>query len=137
MRGNPGGRQIKPHEPKPVGDLKEPPAHFDAEMRTVWDYAIAHAPPGLLKRLDASVLETWCTAQVLHRRALKAMGKQIVVNGSKRGVRVESPYLAILNRQAMIMLRAGEQLGFSPASRTRISVPPKSNLGGWEDIAAG
>jgi hypothetical protein len=35
---------------------------------------------------------------------------------------LQSPYLAILNKQAQIMLKAGAELGFSPASRTRVQV---------------
>jgi hypothetical protein len=29
IRGNPGKRKINKNEPKPVGDLKDAPAHFD------------------------------------------------------------------------------------------------------------
>jgi hypothetical protein len=38
-----------------------------------------------------------------------------------RGCRYKT-YLAILNKQAQIMLMAGAELGFSPASRTRVQV---------------
>ena len=38
---------------------------------------------------------------------------------------VSSPYIRILDRTAKTMLRAVQELGFSPASRTRVKAPPK------------
>jgi hypothetical protein len=35
---------------------------------------------------------------------------------------LQSPYLAILNKQAQIMLKAAAELGFSPSSRSRVQV---------------
>jgi phage terminase small subunit len=40
----------------------------------------------------------------------------------------QSPYLAIANRQAEIMLRVAAEFGFTPASRSRISAPPPEQL---------
>src|SRR5262245_29684961 len=120
-------RKLTKREPVPVGALGEPPAHFDAETRAVWRAAIAHAPPGLLKQVDASVLEMWCAAHVLHRRALaevlKADGK--------------SPWMAVLNQQAQILLKTIDHLGFSPASRSRVAVDPGDGCGDWADVATG
>jgi uncharacterized membrane protein YhaH (DUF805 family) len=44
------------------------------------------------------------------------------------GHRSQSPYLAIANRQAEIMMRIASEFGFTPASRSRISAPPKDQL---------
>ena len=37
-------------------------------------------------------------------------------------LRFPAPYFAILNKQAQIMIKAGAELGFSPASRSRVQV---------------
>lgn len=53
------------------------------------------------------------------------------------GVPMQSPYLAIANKQAQIMTKAAVEMGFTPASRSRISVPLEE-IGGldpWADIA--
>jgi P27 family predicted phage terminase small subunit len=137
IRGNPGKRPLNKQEPKPAGNLKEPPQHFDDELRAVWEYAIENSPVGLLKKIDSSVLETWCTAHVLHRRALAEVRKfGMLVKPPKSDVPVQSPYLPIVNKQALIMMRAIDHLGFSPASRTRIMMGdvPLSTSGGWGDI---
>jgi P27 family predicted phage terminase small subunit len=140
IRNSRSKKKISPREPKPVGDLKESPPHFDEELREVWNYAIEHAPPGLLKKLDASVLETWCAAHVLHRRAVAEVRKLgVLVKAPNTGLPIQSPYLPIVNKQALIMLRAVDHLGFSPASRTRIMLGDVSPAGfsDWEDIATG
>lgn len=140
IRGNPGKRKINRNEPKPVGDLKDVPAHFTDELRDVWNYAIENAPPGLLKRIDSSVLETWCVAHVLHRKALAEVTKfGMLMKAPKTGVPVQSPYLPVVNKQALIMMRAIDHLGFSPASRTRIMTGdiPLHAVGGWDEIATG
>ncbi len=139
LRGNPGHRKLNLNEPKPHGDLKDAPEHFDPELREVWNYAIENAPAGLLKRIDSSVLETWCAAHVLHRRAVAEVRKfGVLVKAPKTGVPVQSPYLPVANKQALIMLKAIDHLGFSPASRTRIMTGEGTKaFGDWEDIATG
>jgi phage terminase small subunit len=42
---------------------------------------------------------------------------------SPSGYPVQSPYLAIANRQAEIMMRIASEFGFTPVSRSRISAP--------------
>ena len=42
---------------------------------------------------------------------------------SPQGFSIQSPYLAIANRQAEIMMRIASEFGFTPASRSRISTP--------------
>lgn len=45
---------------------------------------------------------------------------------SPNGYPLVSPYLAIANKQAEIMIPIGSEFGFTPASRSRIAVPPPS-----------
>jgi phage terminase small subunit len=45
---------------------------------------------------------------------------------SPNGYPVQSPYIAIANRQAEIMLRIASEFGFTPASRSRIATPSES-----------
>ena len=109
-------------EPKPSGDLVDAPAHFSQAQREVWDYAIEHAPKGLLKRLDLSVLEVWVVACVFHREAAEKVAVTGQVIKTPNGYPVQNPYLANLNKQAQIMLKAATEMGFTPASRSRIVV---------------
>jgi P27 family predicted phage terminase small subunit len=121
LRGNPGHQKINKREPQPKGDLKEAPANFTAEQKAIWDYAIQHAPAGLLKMLDGSVLEVWCVAHELHQKSQAEVQKVgMIVKAPNTGTPIQNPFLAVMNKQALIMLRAVDHLGFSPASRSRI-----------------
>lgn len=107
-------------EPKPTGDLSDAPEHFSEAQRAAWEYAIQHAPKGLLKKLDLSVLEIWVTACVFHREAAQKVATTGQVIKSPSGYPVMNPYLANMNKQAQIMLKAAAEMGFTPASRSRI-----------------
>jgi P27 family predicted phage terminase small subunit len=103
-----------------------------------WNYAVEHAPLGLLKKLDRSVLAAWVVAEDLHRRASEQVEKLgILTKAPNTGLPIQSPYLPVLNKQAQIILKAAEQLGFTPASRTRIQVEEPGNRSEhnpWADI---
>ena len=64
----------------------------------------------------ASVLGKTANCQTLVSQTL-ARGEVPVV------FPIQSPYLAIANRQAEIMMRIASEFGFTPASRSRISTP--------------
>jgi len=53
-------------------------------------------------------------------------------------VPMQSPYLAIANKQAQIMTKAATEMGFTPASRSRVSLPMETAddaFDPWADIA--
>jgi P27 family predicted phage terminase small subunit len=110
-------------EPKPVGDLEgtTAPDHFSPDQVETWNFALEHAPPGMLKQIDRSALEAWVVARSLHRRAVIAQSKTgLIIKSPEKGIPIQSPYLPIINRQALIMLKAASELGFTPVSRPRV-----------------
>lgn len=140
IRGNPGKRALNRHEPKPQGDLQEPPDYLTPTQQTIWREAIQHAPGGLLKQLDASIFETWVIAEDLSRIAaakLTQVGSALLIRCPKSGLLLPSPLLGILNRQASIKIRAAAELGFSPASRARISLSPEATVNHWTELKKG
>jgi len=123
IRGNPGKRPLNHDEPVPVGDLSDAPDWMSETQRSGWNYAIEHAPAGLLRKLDRSVLVAWTVAEDLHRRATEQVDKfGILTKAPHTGLPIQSPYLPIVNKQAALMMKAAEQLGFTPASRSRIQL---------------
>jgi phage terminase small subunit len=125
LHGKPSkGRAVKKAvEPMPTtGDLSEPPEWLNEAQRAGWRYAIQHAPPGVLGHIDRGVLAVWIMAEDLHRRASVAQNNAgtLLVKAPNTGTPLQSPYLAIINRQGLIMLKAAGELGFSPVSRPRI-----------------
>lgn len=133
LDGNAGKRAINPNEPQPVGELPahEPPPWMNDAQKEGWRYAMKHAPPGMLKRLDQSILTVWVVAEERHADAaqqVSRLGSLLKAKGT--GSPYQNPFLAIMNKQASIMMKAAAELGFTPSSRSRVKVePPKPGQG--------
>lgn len=127
IQGNPSGRPLNTREPKVHGNLKHPPKWLTVEQRDGWEYAIEHAPVGLLKCLDRSVLAIWCIAEDTHRQASEKIQQEGLLCQTPNGMPMQSPYVIIQNKQAMIMIRAAAELGFTPSSRSQIRVEQESS----------
>jgi P27 family predicted phage terminase small subunit len=112
-----------PDEPIPEGNLSdnagECPKHFTAEQRETWEYLLRHSPPSLLKKLDVGVLEAYVVALCLHRRAVAEMADRDLLHEQGRQM-IPMPVLSIINKQADLVRKLGNELGFSPVSRPRI-----------------
>lgn len=131
LHGNPGKRALPVDEPEGVGDLWSPPSWFDDQQREQWHYAVDHAPPGLLTGTDREVLAIWCVACVEHAKAAQEVRKLGQVVKTKDGNAIQNPFMGIMNRQAMVMLKAGSEMGFSPAARASLgSAAPEFNDAG-------
>lgn len=140
LHGKPSkGRAVKPNlnEPKPVtGSLFDAPDWLSPTQKMGWDYAIRHAPPGLLANIDRGMLTVWVVAEDTHRRATVALnaGGSLLFKTADSGYPQQSPHLGIINRQGQMMIKAAGELGFSPVSRPRIgagapstSIAPERN----------
>lgn len=132
LDGNAGRRPLNPDEPQPVGVLAEhePPPWLSDPQKDGWRYAMKHAPPGMLKRLDQSILTVWVVAEERHADAAQKVSSLGSLLKSKAGTPYQNPYLSIMNKQAQIMMKAAAELGFTPSSRSRVKVePPKPGEG--------
>jgi P27 family predicted phage terminase small subunit len=127
LDGNAGKRGINADEPQPVGELTEhaPPAWLSDAQKEGWRFAMRHAPPGMLKRLDQSILTVWVVAEAVHRDASEWVTKKGSMVMGKSGVPYQNPYLAIMNKQAAIMMKSAAEMGFTPSSRSRVKVEPQ------------
>ena len=123
VTGNPGRRALNKGEPKPTGALHDAPGWLTEGQKECWRYAIEHAPPGLLKCLDRAVLTIWVIAEDTYRQAAEKLAQHgMLIKAPITGLPIQSPYLPIVNKQAQIMLRAAAEMGFTPSSRTRVTV---------------
>lgn len=119
-------------EPKAAGRLLAPPDWFTAQQKAAWSYAIENAPKGLLKLIDRGALAAWVVAEDTHRRAtemLNQAGAENPLNGllakTPKGVVVQHPLAILAMREALVMLKAADALGFRPVSRARTAVDPR------------
>jgi P27 family predicted phage terminase small subunit len=130
-------RRINHLEPVPLSGLPECPKHFTAEQAELWEFALTNAPPGMVKSLDAGLLEAWCVAYSIHRAATAELSREggITVPGIKEpDRRVAAPQIGIINRTAALLSRLSGELGFSPTARSRVRVPtPFSSNSDYND----
>ena len=127
VSGNPGRRPLNDAEPEATGDLLNPPEWLTPSQRAVWTTAVKNAPAGLLRGIDESVFLVWVIAKDMHRNAAEKIAQSgTLVRMPNNGAAVQSPWVPVLNKQALIMLKACSEMGFTPSSRSRVKVESTS-----------
>ena len=127
LTGNPGKRPLNTDEPRPVANIPECPEELGPVARAEWDRLVGELVSlRLLTNLDRAALAAYCGAYALWAEATAQIQKYGAMIKSPTGFPIQSPYLAIANRQAEIMMRIASEFGFTPASRSRIATPDKS-----------
>jgi P27 family predicted phage terminase small subunit len=122
------------------GPLVEPPDWLTADQKADWVYAIENAPRDVLRRIDKAVLAGFIVAQDTHRKAVVALQQsQLLVKTPKQALPMQNPYLPIVNRQMVLLMRAASELGFTPCARARIDAgnPAVAPAGDWDSIETG
>jgi P27 family predicted phage terminase small subunit len=125
----------------PTTDLPAPPDDLRPEAaQQCWKVCAKelHAK-GMLATVDLALLRAYCYQTALMLEAeeeLELNGKtetRFTANGSHQ---VRSPWVAILSDATEKVNKIGQQFGFSPASRTRISAPQKPESDAKSGFAA-
>lgn len=122
-------------EPVAHGELGAAPAWLSASQKAGWQYALAHAPAGVLKAIDGSLLAVWVVTEDTFRIA--AIGQAQIDRGNtlplltrdRNGLPVASPYLGIMHKAANLLLKAAAELGFTPAARPRLGAKSEPTPG--------
>ena len=116
--------------------LKDPPEYLGEAERKRWQFAIDHAPRGLLLAIDRDLLAAWCVQATLHEQAVVAMqGEPLVIE--TESTTKPNPKLAVQHEAARMLLRLEAQLGFSPISRARLRIdqsPETPEMAAWQNI---
>ena len=130
LTGNPGKRPLNQDEPRPEANIPECPPELGPVARAEWDRLVVElAALRLLTNLDRAALAAYCGTYALWADATAQIEKYGAMIKSPQGFPIQSPYLAIANRQAEIMMRIASEFGFTPASRSRIATPPPPDRG--------
>ena len=117
----------KPEQPKP-GPIVECPPELGVLARMEWDRVVGPlAATGVLCHFDRAALALYCTSYGSWIEASQAIQKDGAVMKSPSGYPVQSPHVAIANKQAAVMLQAARELGFTPAARGRRWMLSKSD----------
>jgi phage terminase small subunit len=124
LEGNPGKRPV---EASGIEGLGEPfiPEHLADDARGCIEVIKRSMPPKVYSALDSFELAAFGVAWAVHKRAaLKISAPDFeFVTRAPSGVEMQSPWLAILNKQAMIMASLGDRMGLDPKSRAALKLP--------------
>lgn len=121
-------RHAKKARTEPVAELGlgDPPADFTPEQLDLWQRIARDAPPGLLTRVDADLIASYVMILAARNEASRMFNRtngSILVRGQGGGSAwITNPLLKELRRLTLELLQMQSQLGYSPASRTRIAV---------------
>jgi phage terminase small subunit len=120
--GNPGKRSLLTAVPAPNrGDLLCPTA-VAGNPRAVayWDMYLVNAAPGHLAPMDAPLLGRLCAALAFADEAHEKIAQTgLLVKAPNTGLPIQSPYLAVMNRQTEIARKLASELSIAPAQRNR------------------
>lgn len=135
LRGNPGKRS---NESKPVcADPREPdcPEWLDDEAKAKWVEIVEHlAYIGLLARIDGAAIAQYCDAYSRWVQCSRWLGKNGITYESQKDrsgavmFRLH-PQVSEARQLVGLMLRLGNDMGMTPASRHRMSAVPPSEHG--------
>src|ERR1043166_9654629 len=124
LTGNPGKRPLNMDEPRPEVVMPDCPSELGPVAKREWDRLVGElATLRLLTNLDRAALAAYCGAYALWAEAMEAIQKYGTMVKSPSGYPIQSPYVAIANRQPGLMIRIASEFGFTPPSRSRISTP--------------
>ena len=113
--------------PTPIRELEYPP-ELPPLAREEWDRIVGELIVlGVLSKFDRGPLAVYCGAYAIWAEAMDALQKYGTMMKSPNGHPVQSPYVAIVNRQADMMMRIAGEFGFTPAARSRNFSYSKSN----------
>lgn len=121
IAGNPGKRPLNANEPCPEIATPDCPPELNEMAHKEWDRLVGELSKlNLLTNLDRAALAAYCAAYALWAEAIQALQTYGTMVKSPTGFPMQSPYLAVANRQTEIMIRISSEFGFTPASRGRI-----------------
>jgi P27 family predicted phage terminase small subunit len=121
LRGNPGKRRINDAEPTPEPGVPDCPSCLGEEAKKEWErLARALGELGLLTRIDRGMLAAYCQAHALWTEAVASIERYGTMVKSPNGFPMQSPYVAVANKQVEIMGRIAAEFGMTPSSRSRI-----------------
>lgn len=119
--------RVKKNEPKPQGELiaTKPPKSLSKRGQELWKYALEQMPPHVITAVDGALFERWCTLQDQFLDVAKVVqaGNLLDENGVMSGA-----LRAELQLNSSI-ITIEKELGFTPASRTKISANISSDGG--------
>jgi P27 family predicted phage terminase small subunit len=126
LRGNPARRPLNTREPIPKAlDVACPPELTDVVAQEEWDRTVAPAiDTGQITEADRVLAIAHCELWSTWRSQLAdAVQHAHVIAAGKNQYPMPNPARVMANRTLQLLTRLDAELGFSPVSRSRVTVP--------------
>ena len=76
----------------------------------------------MLTSVDLSIYTVYVVAAAAHQAAALMCAERGVTLTTATGNEIQAPWVGMMNKQAAVLIRACGELGFTPASRSKVSV---------------
>lgn len=113
-----------------VDGLPECPDHLLGRAEIEWHRIVKSLDTmGVLTNEDLTVLESYCFNVGLMEQAMKAINDQGVIetqtNSQNHTYSAENKWINVYNKAVDRIIKIASEYGFTPSSRTRISMPSR------------
>lgn len=127
LRNNPGKRKIEPEkEPQPEKGAPRCPPFITGEKRKIWKWTAKILDQmGIGSRADLLIMEGLCNQLMTLRKAENRLEKRrgnLLLKSPKSGWPMAHPLIAIRDNAWRNTQSILQELGFTPAARTRLRV---------------
>lgn len=125
LTGNPGKRKLNKAEPKAKAGIRSCPAYLNRTAKAEWKRVMKEAPDGLLTELDRPLLAMYCQNVARIGELEKIVEDEGYTFMSEKGYICQRPEMGMLKNLQTIQKGLLAELGFSPSSRSRVTLVPK------------
>ena len=117
--------RTNPNEPMPEHSLRSivPPAYLSKTAQEIWRFAVEQAPEEMLTSLDFAVFACWADTVAKIMDCEKILAREgTTFTDPKTGLSAPHPMLKFQNDLKYTLRSYLTELGFTPASRSKVSV---------------
>lgn len=140
LEGNPGHRPLNDQEPKPVKKAPPCPKNLEPEAKKEWRRLAKHMESlGILTELDMAAFASYCQHYARWKEAEDFLTQHGTIVKTPSGYWQQVPQVSIAQTYNKLMMKAAEQFGLTPSSRSRIIAGDgeQSSRDEMEDILGG
>ena len=125
-KNNPGGRPLNTRAPKhPALDPAVPAELRDERARAEWSRVVEALSAGHVSTVDRAVLLGYCTHYAEWQSFEAMLAEEGALRRTRGKARTINPALGLAHKAYTLLLKSAGELGLTPATRTRIVVPPQ------------
>ena len=133
LHGTQKASRVNHREPLPTPGAVVRPENMSPAAAALWDrIQEGYGHTGILTPIDSEILRAYCDACARYEVAAEGLDRSSTVLKTNRGDLVKNPLHQIARDNAMLMLRLGRELGFTPSARAALQTPDEGDeLDAW------